>query len=238
MGFLDGSTNNIILDAVLTDTGRQFLARNDGSFSMHKFALGDDEVNYDIITKYGRTVGREKIEKNTPIFEALTNQNHSQKYKLISVSNPNLLRLPTLSLSGDSNVDGLSGVITIGRNAQKSATVSLEQIIQFETTIDVELRDQTFVVEVSNLFLQIARHTPENVDGQQRATYLMTRSPSENSYGGSIVQFTLNVKSLTDALFTVYGTTANKAKIKTFIKVTGVQSGAVKDIAVIIDKNL
>jgi hypothetical protein len=88
------------------------------------------------------------------------------------------------------------------------------------------------------LFLQIARHTPENVDGQQRATYLMTRSPSENSYGGSIVQFTLNVKSLTDALFTVYGTTANKAKIKTFIKVTGVQSGAVKDIAVIIDKNL
>jgi hypothetical protein len=238
MGFLDGSTNNIILDAVLTDTGRQFLARNDGSFSMHKFALGDDEVNYDIITKYGRTVGREKIEKNTPIFEALTNQNHSQKYKLISVSNPNLLRLPTLSLSGDSNVDGLSGVITIGRNAQKSATVSLEQIIQFETTIDVELRDQTFVVEVSNLFLQIARNTPENVDGQQRATYLMTRSPSENSYGGSIVQFTLNVKSLTDALFTVYGTTANKAKIKTFIKVTGVQSGAVKDIAVIIDKNL
>jgi len=238
MGFLDGSTNNIILDAVLTDTGRQFLARNDGSFSMHKFALGDDEVNYDIITKYGRTVGREKIEKNTPIFEALTNQNHSQKYKLISVSNPNLLRLPTLSLSGDSIVDGLSGVITIGRNAQKSATVSLEQIIQFETTIDVELRDQTFVVEVSNLFLQIARNTPENVDGQQRATYLMTRSPSENSYGGSIVQFTLNVKSLTDALFTVYGTTANKAKIKTFIKVTGVQSGAVKDIAVIIDKNL
>ena len=26
MGFLDHSTNNIILDAVLTDTGRQFLA--------------------------------------------------------------------------------------------------------------------------------------------------------------------------------------------------------------------
>jgi len=66
MGFIDGSTNNILLDAVLTDVGRQFLARNDGSFSVHKFAFGDDEVNYGIITKYGRTVGAEKVEKKIP----------------------------------------------------------------------------------------------------------------------------------------------------------------------------
>ena len=238
MGFLDHSTNNIILDAVLTDTGRQFLARNDGSFSIHKFALGDDEVNYNIITKYGRTVGREKIEKNTPIFEALTNAIHAQKYKLISISNPNLLRLPTIKLSGDSNVDGLTNVITLGRNQQKTSTITLEQIIVNESTIDVELRDQTFLVQIPNLFLQILRNTPENIDGQQQATYILTRSPTENSYGGSSIQFTLSVKSLTDALFTVYGTTANKAKIKTYIRVTGVQSGAVKDITVIIDKNL
>src|SRR5574343_1764818 len=113
MGFLDNSTNNIILDAVLTDVGRQFLARNDGSFSLHKYAFGDDEVNYGIISKYGRTVGKEKIEKNTPIFEALTNQSHAQKYRLISVSNPNLLRLPALSLSGDSTVDGTNDIITL-----------------------------------------------------------------------------------------------------------------------------
>lgn len=238
MGFLDNSTNNIILDAVLTDIGRQFLSRNDGSFSIHKFALGDDEVNYNIVEKYGRTVGKEKIEKNTPIFEALTNQAHSQKYRLVSVSNPNLLRLPVLNLFGDSNVDGLTSVITLGRNQSKTSTITLEQTIQNETSIDVELRDQTFVVEVPNMFCQILRNTPESIDGQQRATYILTRSPSENAYGGSSVQFTLSVKSLTDALFTVYGTTANKAKIKSYIKVTGVQSGAVKDITVIIDKNL
>ena len=238
MGFLDHSSNNIVLDAVLTDAGRQFLARNDGSFSLHKFALGDDEVNYGIIAKYGRTVGKEKIEKNTPIFEALTNQTHSQKYKLVSVSNPNLLRLPDLALSGDSNVDALNNIITIGRNAQKTATLTVEQTIRNETTIDVELRDQTFIVEVPNLFVQVLRQTPENIDGQQRATYILTRSPTENAFGGSSIQFTLTVKSLTDALFTVYGTTANKAKIKAYIKITGVQSGAVKDIAVVIDKNL
>lgn len=238
MGFLDGSTNNIILDAVLTDIGRQFLSKNDGSFSLTKFALGDDEVNYSIITKYGRTVGREKIEKNTPIFEALTNQSHAQKYKLISISNPNLLRLPNLSLSGDSNVDGLSGVVTLGRNQQKTSTITLEQVIKNETSIDVELRDQTFVVEVPNLFCQILRNRPQNIDGQQKATYIITRSPTENVYGGSSIQFTLSVKSLTDALFTVYGSTTNKAQIKTYVKVTGVQSGAVSDITVIIDKNL
>lgn len=235
---MDHTTNNIVLDAVLTDVGRQFLARNDGSFSISKFALGDDEVNYNIIAKYGRTVGREKIEKNTPIFEALTNQQHAQKYRLVSVSNPNLLRLPTMSLSGDSNVDGQNSVITLGRNQQKTATATVEQTIQNETTIDVELRDQTFIVEVPNLFLQILRQSPENIDGQQRATYILTRSPAENAFGGSSVQFTLSVKSLTDALFTVYGTTANKARIRTSIKVTGVQSGAVKDISVVIDKNL
>ena len=46
MGFLDNSTNNIIVDAVLTDYGRELLARNDGSFSIKKFAFGDDEVDY------------------------------------------------------------------------------------------------------------------------------------------------------------------------------------------------
>src|SRR5574338_659006 len=169
MGYLDHSTNNILLDAVLTDTGRQFLARNDGSFSINKFALGDDEVDYTIIQKYGRTVGKEKIEKNTPVFEALTNQAYAQKFKLISISNPNLIRLPELSLSGDSNVNGSDAVVTLGKSTQKTANITIEQTVQNETSIDVELRDQTFVVEVNSLFLQVLRSAPDNVDGQQRA---------------------------------------------------------------------
>ena len=53
MGFLQNDTNNIILDAVLTDTGREFLAKNDGSFSVVKFAVADDEIEY----KNGNYVG-------------------------------------------------------------------------------------------------------------------------------------------------------------------------------------
>lgn len=238
MGFLDSTTNGLLLDAVLTDVGRQFLARNDGSFSLTKFALGDDEVNYGIISKFGRAVGREKIEKNTPVLEAQTNQAHAQKHKLISVSNPNLLRLPRLSLSGDATVDGSLGTITLGRNTQKSSTINIEQIIQGESTIDVELRDQSFVVDVPDLFVSISRQVPQNVDGTGRALYLLTRSPTENAFGGSTLQFTLAVKSITDTAFSVFGTTTNKSRIKTYIKVTGLQSGAVYDATVFVDKNL
>ena len=44
MGFLDHSTNNIIGDAVLTDSGREFLAANKGDFKIAFFSLSDDEV--------------------------------------------------------------------------------------------------------------------------------------------------------------------------------------------------
>ena len=88
MGFLDHSTNNIIIDAVLTDKGRQLLARNDGSFSITRFSFGDDEVDYSIIQKFGRTVGKEKIEKNTPVFEAQTNSDLGLKFRMMSVANP------------------------------------------------------------------------------------------------------------------------------------------------------
>lgn len=227
MGFLDHSTNNIILDAVLTDTGRKFLSRNDGSFSITKFALGDDEVDYGTIKKYGRTVGKEKIEKNTPIFEALTNGNQALKYKLISLSNPNLIRLPGLSLSGE----GVSGnTVTMGRSSNTTRSITLTQEIDNEDTIDVELRNQAFIVTMSNVFLQIQGQSPDNIDFNNMATYLLLRDESVTSIGGSKITLTLEVKSLTDNHFTIYG--GADSKISTFVKVTGVQDGAVYDFQV------
>ncbi len=238
MGFLDNSSNNVIVDCVLTDIGRQYLARNDGSFSLVKFACGDEEIDYSIIRKYGRTVGREKIEKNTPILEALTNQQFALKYKLISVSNPNLVRLPRLSLSGDSSVNSTTSVVTLGRSTQKTALVTVSQTIQGESSIDVELRDQVFQVEMSNLFLQVLQGTPDTVDGQQRASYLLPRSGNESSIGGSILQFTLAAKSIPDAQFAVYGSTSNKNIINSYVRVTGMQSGSVLEYKVSINKSL
>jgi hypothetical protein len=222
----------------LTDIGRQFLARNDGSFSFVKFALGDDEVDYSNITRYGRTVGKERIEKLTPVLEALTNQSYALKYKLISVSNPNLVRLPRLSLSGDSGLDTTSSIVTLGRTTQKTSTLTIEQTIQGESSIDVELRDQVFIVETNDLFLQILRARPDTVDGQRRTTYLLPRSANENSQGGSTLQFTIAAKAISDAQFTVYGSTSNKNIISTYVRVTGLQSGAVQEFKVNINKTV
>lgn len=236
MGFLQGDTNNIILDAVLTDKGREFLSRNDGSFSIVKFAPGDDEVDYTIIQKFGRTVGKEKIEKNTPVFEALTNQSLAQKYRLVSVSNPNLIRLPVLNFSGE-GVDATNNIVSIGNTTQKQRTLTISQTIQDETSIDVELRDQAFIVEMNNQFIQVIGSSPDDIDGQQRATYILTRDAGETSVGGSRLTFTIATKAITESQFQIFGATFNKNLISTFVKISGVQSGAVLEFEVQINKN-
>ena len=236
MGILQNDTSNIILDSVLTDTGRQFLSRNDGSFSITKFACGDDEVDYGIIAKYGRTVGKEKIEKNTPVFEAITNGAYAQKYRCISVSNPNLIRLPVLALTGE-GVDSTATIISIGNTTTKRRQITISQTISNEQSIDVELRDQAFVIECSNLFLQVLGSAPDNIDAQQRATYIITRDAGENSLGGSRLTLTLATKAISESQFTIYGAQYNKSLISTFVKISGIQSGAVYEVEVQIGKS-
>lgn len=237
MGFLDNSTNNIIVDAVLTDTGRAFLARNDGSFSIVKFALGDDEVNYTIIEKFGRTVGKEKIEKNTPIFEAQTSGNLALKHKLVSISNPNLIRLPKFVLSG-SGIDSSGTTLSLTRSGSNSSvSITVTQQIQNENIIDVELRDQAAIVKVPSRFLQLAGLTPDNVDVDNVATYVITRDATTTASGGSKFTIPVQVKSITDTQFLTYGNASNKSIISSVISVTGVQSGAVKEFEVQISKS-
>jgi len=232
MGFLTHDSNNIILDAVLTDTRRQFLARNDGSFSIVKFAWSDDEVDYSTITKFGRTVGKEKIEKGTPVLEAQTVGLYAQKYRLISISNPNLIRLPTMSIvSGASN-----DIVSLGRNTNKTKTLTIEQQIQNESEINAELRDQVFIVELNNMFLRVLNVEPDNIDGQQRAMYVITRDGTVTSVQGSRATFTLSVQSVSDAQFDVFGQTssgsATKNTLTTIVRVSGLNSGAVKEFTV------
>jgi hypothetical protein len=235
MGFLQGDTNNIIIDAVLTDTGRQFLARNDGSFSTVKFAFGDDEVDYSIIEKYGRTVGKEKIEKNTPIFEALTNGALAQKYKCIAVSNPNLVRLPSLSLTAGAGTTGTVSLSSGGTSGTRFQRLVIEQTILNEVSISSELVDQSFTIEMNNLFLYVRNNAPYSIDSQRKATYILTRT-GNTSLGGATIDFTVNTQAITDTQYQIYGLPNNKTRIQTYVKVTGLQSGAVAEFIVEISK--
>ncbi|ANS05166.1 hypothetical protein [uncultured Mediterranean phage] len=97
MAFLDNS-GDIILDAVLTDTGRLRLAKGDGSFNITKFALGDDEINYELYDKNhpsGSAYYDVEI-LQSPVLEAFTNNTSVLKSKLLSVSRTNLLYLPEI----------------------------------------------------------------------------------------------------------------------------------------------
>ena len=113
MAFLDNS-GDIILDAVLTDTGRLRLARGDGSFKITKFAFGDDEVNYGLYDK-NNTSGSAYYDLDIlqmPVFEAFTNNTSVLKYPLLSISKTNLLYLPVLLLNtegGDNTSTGTTG---------------------------------------------------------------------------------------------------------------------------------
>jgi hypothetical protein len=97
MAFLDNS-GDIILDAVLTDTGRFRLAKGDGSFKISKFALGDDEIDYSLY-KPNHASGSAYYDLQvlqSPVFEAFTNNTSAMKSFLISISRTNLLYLPVI----------------------------------------------------------------------------------------------------------------------------------------------
>jgi len=100
MAFLDNS-GDIILDAVLTDTGRLRMAQGDGSFKISKFALGDDEINYNLYNKdhlSGSAYYDLEI-MQTPVLEAFTNNTSNLKTKLVTMSRTNVLYMPIMKLN-------------------------------------------------------------------------------------------------------------------------------------------
>jgi len=100
MGFLDNS-GDIILDAVLTDHGRKLLAKGDGSFRISKYALGDEEINYELYNST-HTSGSAYYDLEilqTPVLESFTNNASSMKTKLITLSDHNILYLPVLKVN-------------------------------------------------------------------------------------------------------------------------------------------
>lgn len=112
MGFLDNS-GDIILDAVLTDLGRKRLAEGNGRFSVAKFALGDDEIDYGLYDKnaVGGTPYYDISILQTPVLEAFTNNMSSMKSRLMSYSENDLLYLPVIKInnSGDSALNASVG---------------------------------------------------------------------------------------------------------------------------------
>lgn len=242
MGFLNHATNNIIIDAVLTERGRELLSQNNGSFRISSFSFGDDEVDYTLVTKYGKVIGKEKIEKNTPIFEANPNENVAIKHPLISFSNPvdTLTKIPTLKL-----ISSATSITLKNESKNRAETHSLievaNSIVTSDTSevIDNSLVDRRFIIRVHNDLLRIEGLTPDDLDTNKIATYFLTAGPAKTKEFANQIQgdFTIYAKNVVNtSTFSVYADPNDSTKIHTQVQIVGVSSGASKIIPVVINK--
>ena len=97
MGYLNNQV--ITVDAILTNKGRELLAKNDGSFRITQFALADDEIDYTLYNPThpsGSSFYGEAIQ-NMPLLEAFPIETQIMKYKLATLPR-GTAKLPVLDL--------------------------------------------------------------------------------------------------------------------------------------------
>ena len=132
MGYLNNSTR--VLDAILTKKGREILSSG-GNFEVSKFALGDDEIDYQLwdTTHTRGTDYYGAVIDNLPALEPFNDPSEIMKYKLVTRSK-NTRAMAILEIRGTtvsglrllSYVDGsTTDRITIGDGGITSSTLSV-----------------------------------------------------------------------------------------------------------------
>ena len=203
MGFLDNS-GDIILDAVLTDAGRERLARGDGSFKVVKFALGDDEINYQNFDLDAPSASKDLQILQTPVLEAFTNNTSLMKSKLITITRTDLLYLPVIKLNESLGVAKYSAenvvLVTVDETTTNGMTVDdylngydilggktlrADQGLNTtaetpDQTLDSDLVETQYIVEVDNrlgsLYSSDGSPSPVSfIDDDSVASYFFSR---------------------------------------------------------------
>ena len=165
MAFLDNS-GDIILDAVLTDTGRMRLAKGDGTFKIVKFALGDDEIDYELFNKShpsGSAYYDLEI-MQTPVLEAFTNNASTMKHKLISFPRTNLLYLPTIKLS--ETFANHTRVTQVSPAPTGVFVVAVDETTLTEITGEDNICPTQYIIQIDDRFGKIV----SQADGAKEAT--------------------------------------------------------------------
>ena len=205
MGYLNNTI--VTVDAILTDTGRQLLAQNNGTFKITQFALADDEIDYTLYNPnnpsgsayYGQAI------ENMPLLEAFPQSTQTMKYKLVTLPR-GTAKLPILDLGYNAIVikQGASLAITpqtlnyLGGNTYETAGYTA-------TISDVRLM---------STFEGVGINTPA-------VTALNSTSTLGTSVSKTVVGTTINIRATT--VNTLFG--SNTALYAT-LTVVGRDSGA------------
>jgi hypothetical protein len=215
MSFLDNKI--ITVEAILTQKGREALAKQDGTFNISYFAVGDDEIDYSLWNPNhpkGSAYFGEAIE-NTPILEANPNQSQVLLSKLITLPR-GTSKIPVLSL-------GLSQVVL-----KQGASITITpQTLNYNGS-NTTYEPNGYVMTVNDARLLSVFKGVGVTD---------VISSTDTSTSGAIIyksevgtSFTLTATTL-DTLFT-----SNQTELITSLSVTGRDSGAYLTIPLIIQK--
>jgi hypothetical protein len=209
MAFLDNSI--ITVDATLTQKGRELLAAQ-GTLNITSFALSDDEIDYRLYQP-NHPQGSAYYDlaiRNTPVFEAFTDETQVLKYKLVTLP-AGVTSIPVVSLGQSSiNVDSTySGQVVIAptTNPVYNTTLGYTAILANNgvgTLIGSQLLNNvaptipSFIGDVTSTTAQVAvgltfQFVPNSALTQ---TITTTLTVIGNESGGSItIPVTVNVNS-------------------------------------------
>ena len=204
MGYLDNTS--ITVDAILTKRGRELLARNDGSFKITQFALGDDEIDYTLFNENhpnGSQYSGEAIE-NMPLIEAIPDETNIMKSRLITLERgtsviPFIGSIPTLI------------TLTIGTGQ----TYSPSTVNFGGTNVSQAESSYRFTVADRRLFTEFTAGGVTGTSSARRQPYAST-AVSETVIGQSISMTAITSTSL-------FG---SNNKLITTMTIEGTQTGA------------
>jgi len=229
MGLKDNS-GDIIIDAVLTDVGREFIARNDGSFEIVRYSFGDDEIDYSLFNPNTGSLQQDTNIVNTPIFEASVNEKIALRSQLLSISNPDLKYLPKLTAKNTT--------VTLNEktDAQVGTTLEFSQTTEGGRNVSSEVVDGSFLVEIDNDLLFVDKESPTNVTQNGTAQYVIRRTATGANQGAQ-VNFNVAVQSLTSDIWSTLGQgSAPSRTISAKIKCKGAKSGLSAEVTVTINE--
>ena len=218
MGYLNNAV--ITVDAILTTKGRELLARNDGSFQITQFALGDDEIDYTLYNPNhpsGSAYYGEALD-NMPLLEAFPSELQIMKYKLTTLPR-GTSKLPVLDLG--------YAAITLRQGAQLSITPQTLNYLGKEQTFETSGYSATIGdVRVLSTF---------SAQGIQTEAAVSANTNAARTIGTSVA------KTVTGTQINVTATTVNtlfgsNSQLRTTLTVTGLDSGARITIPVTVTK--
>ena len=160
MGFLNNTT--VTVDAILTKKGRELLAQGTQAFNITKFALADDEVDYRLwdVTHPNGSDYYGKVIENMPLLEAIPDENHVMRYKLVTLPK-NTAKMPVLNVSPGSVTFAAAG----GLN-QPSVVINA-------TTANVSDNSYTFILhDQSTAFMTMATGAGAGAPGASTPFFL------------------------------------------------------------------